>query len=406
MTDSCHERSAAPSRLRAIGWQPNSCFGCPAGSTGSGRNPPPVLPLAAEAGEAAGALQAVALQEALHRGRVERQASAASASRSFRTEIVGRASRMRKMHSRSGSIREALPPIGSGRTWPRSRKRCTQRRTLDAPGPKCRAAALQSRSTTAATATARRSTPTGRPCLNSSSPLAGPSFVPPVDSFVVVPPAAPALATVNSRACAASVNDRVAAAATPNPNAAFRPVRRRAAGPIRPSSAPPPRRRGLRSAEPECGVRPVRRRSRTPQSAARAHFACVPPKGPSARIRQGVTGAGPCARRSGPPDCQVQVIPSPGPPRKVIRNKYRTLMTEVKPRTRPALTRRPDPALADRPRGRSAARSPPRGGWPPAAAEPVRQLPEGRQLRRARLFIDEQRPERSCERVRAAVPLN
>ncbi len=51
---------------------------------------------------------------------------AASASRSSYIESRGRLSRMRRIRSRSGSIREGRPPIGSARTWPRSRKRLTQ----------------------------------------------------------------------------------------------------------------------------------------------------------------------------------------------------------------------------------------------------------------------------------------
>ncbi|MCY3754508.1 MAG: DUF559 domain-containing protein [Alphaproteobacteria bacterium] len=47
--------------------------------------------------------------------------SAASASRSLYMESPGRASRMRRMRSRSGSIPEMLPPFLSDRTWPRSR---------------------------------------------------------------------------------------------------------------------------------------------------------------------------------------------------------------------------------------------------------------------------------------------
>ena len=70
---------------------------------------------------------------------------------------------MRRMRSRSGSIRETLPPMRSRRTWPCSRKRCTQRQTLDVAVPNRRAAAdaLMPSSITAATARLRKSSPTG-----------------------------------------------------------------------------------------------------------------------------------------------------------------------------------------------------------------------------------------------------
>jgi len=89
----------------------------------------------------------------------------------------------------------------------------------------------------------------------------------------------------------------------------------------------------MRHSGPSAAAAPLlQRRSKTPQNAAQAHIARLLPKGPSARIRQGVTGAGACARRSGPPDCQVQIMPSQGGPKIAIGNKYRTNAGDVKPR--------------------------------------------------------------------------
>ena len=89
-----------------------------------------------------------------------------------------------------------LPPIGSRRTWPRSRKRLTQLSTLSLDNPNRRAAAetVMPSSTTAATARLRNSSPTGRPRTpRRSSPPADPPSQPEIDSVIVFPPpAAPA----------------------------------------------------------------------------------------------------------------------------------------------------------------------------------------------------------------------
>ena len=145
--------------------------------TAAGLRPPlpPALPLAAEAGEAAVALQAVALQETLHRGGVEGQTLGGERIAQFLCmEIAGRASRIRKMRSRSGSIREALPPIAIGPHMAALAEPLhPQCERWTAPSPKCRAAAAalqcpaRPRPPPQRPADARRP---GGPAFNSGSP--------------------------------------------------------------------------------------------------------------------------------------------------------------------------------------------------------------------------------------------
>ena len=197
------------------------------------RNPAPL----GMRGGAAVALQAVALQETLHRGGVERQALGGQRI----AQLPGRNRRLRLQNAENARPLR-LDPRGAaahrvGRTWPRSRKRRTQRPTLDASSPKCRAAAaaLMPRSTTAATAAARRSAPTGRPCLNPGSPPAGPPFLSLADSLVIVSPPTARRRNAEPQCRIPPVRRRAAAASTtPNPNAARRPARRRRA------ALPPP----------------------------------------------------------------------------------------------------------------------------------------------------------------------
>ena len=95
---------------------------------------PPGPPLAA--GGAAVALQAVALQEALHGGPAEgqplggeRAAEAPHGTAPAAPPAGGRSARAPPRPART------LPPLASGRTWPHSRKRRTQRRTVLSVSP-------------------------------------------------------------------------------------------------------------------------------------------------------------------------------------------------------------------------------------------------------------------------------
>ena len=288
MTDACRGRSAAarrgrqrPGRYSPAGQggavaarDEKKAGGCPAGSTGPGRVPAPALPLVAEPGEAEVAHRAVAFQEALHRPHAERRPSAASASRRPRAESAGRASRMRRMRPRSGSMREARPPIRSGRTRPRSRKRRTQRRTLDAPKPEMpgrgggahapfhhgrHRRAPQVHTDRAALPQLRQYA--GEPVLSLSKRTAL--------RLVLRFPRHP---SSSRRADAALVKSAVL-----NPNVTFHPVRRRAVGLIRP---PPILRPHRRNAPP--AAKPERRKrckTRRQGDCARTSPVCRPGDG-------------------------------------------------------------------------------------------------------------------------------
>ena len=126
--------------------------------------------------------------------------SAASASRNPRTVSAGRAARMRKMRSRSGSICDGRqPPCLPGRTCPRSRNRRTQRRTLDAPSPNCRAARRRSCRHAAPPPPPGRASPGRRPgpaSARATRPPPVPPFVHHRSSFPRYTPAAAAAGRV------------------------------------------------------------------------------------------------------------------------------------------------------------------------------------------------------------------
>ena len=124
--------------------------------------------------EALLALQAVELQEALHRGEADGDALGGQRGPEARSPISGCFSSRRSTRARSGARSGGRPPGGSARTSPRARKRPSHRWTLAAATSNFRAAARTPipSSSTAATARRLRSSLTALPFRAPPSPLA------------------------------------------------------------------------------------------------------------------------------------------------------------------------------------------------------------------------------------------